>query len=168
MNAILTGLLLWLIPLAAFALSTDRDQPIELEADQAELDNASGISTYTGNVIVVQGSMRLEADKLVIHTVDGDLQTMAATGQPAYFRQRPDGEDVDVEGGARRIDYRSSDSKVILSDEAWVNQGKDELRGARIEYDIDADRVVANRQQEGEERVRIILQPRNSNETSDN
>ena len=158
---------MWLLSHAAFALSTDRDQPIELEADRAELDNATGVSTYTGNVVVTQGTMRLEADKLILQTVDGDIESMEATGQPAYFRQRPDGEDQDVEGGGRRIDYRSSDAKVVLTGEAWVNQGKDELRGARIEYDIDADRVLASREQEGEQRVRIIIQPRKSEDKND-
>lgn len=155
-------LLLLLVSTTALALSTDRDQPIELEADQAELDNATGVSVYSGNVIVTQGSMRLEADRLVLHTEGGDLQTIEATGEPAYFRTRPDGEEKDVEGGGRRIDYSSVDSKVVLTGDAWVNQGKDELRGARIEYDIDADRVVASREPAGDGRVRIILQPRNS------
>lgn len=164
MRLILTGLMLWLLPQTVVALATDRDQPLELEADEAELDNSTGVSIYTGNVVVVQGSMRLEADKLVVHAKDGDVQSMEATGQPAYFRQRPEGEDKDIEGGGLRIDYRSSDSKVILTGKAWVNQGKDELRGARIEYDIDAERVVANRAQGGEQRVRIILQPRNSSD----
>ena len=69
-----------------------------------------------------------------------------------------------MEGGGRRIDYSAANSKVELTGNAWVNQGKDERRGARIEYDIDADRVVASRESTGEGRVRIILQPRNSDD----
>lgn len=164
MRVFFSALLFWFLPQTVFALATDRDQPLELEADEAELDNSTGVSTYTGNVIVTQGSMRLEADKLVVHAEDGDVQSMEATGQPAYFRQRPEGEDKDVEGGGLQIDYRAADSKVILTGDAWVNQGKDELRGARIEYDIEAERVVANRDKGGENRVRIILQPRKSND----
>ncbi len=167
MNAAWLGLIL-LLPLDASALSTDRNEPIEVEADQAELDNAAGVSTYTGNVVVTQGSMRLEADRLVVRTASGRFDSMQATGQPAHFRQRPDGQDVDVEGGGRTIDYLSAKSLVVLTGDAWVNQGKDKLRGARIEYNVIEDRVVAKRTPEGTDRVRMILQPKSRDAGSTN
>ena len=55
------GALLLLVPLTAAALSTDRDQPIELEADQAELDNSTGVSVYSGNVRFVAEFARIQA-----------------------------------------------------------------------------------------------------------
>ena len=53
------------LPGSASALSTDRDQPINLEADEAELDQTEGVSTYVGNVVVTQGSMKVESDRMV-------------------------------------------------------------------------------------------------------
>ena len=55
-----------LISSLVFALSTDREQPIQIEADAAELDDASGITVYTGNVLVTQGTMRLWGNRLTI------------------------------------------------------------------------------------------------------
>ena len=49
---------------AARALSTDRDQPIEIEADFAELDDSRGVTMYKGNVIVTQGSLKLTGESL--------------------------------------------------------------------------------------------------------
>ncbi|MBA1331005.1 LptA protein, partial [Candidatus Endoriftia persephone str. Guaymas] len=66
-NSVSLLLLLLLLPLQARALSGDREQPIYLEADSVEIDEASGVSVYIGNVVVSQGSMRLEADKMWIH-----------------------------------------------------------------------------------------------------
>lgn len=40
-------------------LSSDPDQPIEVEADSAELDDKERIAVYQGNVVVIQGSIRL-------------------------------------------------------------------------------------------------------------
>ena len=55
--------LMWFLLLVFFsdvvALSTDYDQPIEIESDFAELDDVEGTTVYIGNVIVVQGSIRM-------------------------------------------------------------------------------------------------------------
>ena len=50
-----------------FALSTDKDKPIELEADSANLDDKKGISIYRGNVILTQGSTKLNASELTLY-----------------------------------------------------------------------------------------------------
>jgi len=62
-----------LIPLAAllfaggvWALSTDKRQDIEIEADAAELDDLKGIVVYRGNVIVKQGSLRMTGDTMTV------------------------------------------------------------------------------------------------------
>src|SRR5210317_1913464 len=86
------------LPGSVSALSTDRDQPINLEADEAELDQTEGVSTYVGNVVVTQGSMKVESDRMVVHLEDGEIDRIEATGAPARFRQRPDGKDADVLG----------------------------------------------------------------------
>ena len=42
-----------------FALSTDRDQAIEVHADRFDGDEVKQTAVYTGNVIVDQGSMQI-------------------------------------------------------------------------------------------------------------
>ena len=55
------------------ALESDQDQPITIESDQAELDQIAEVGTYTGNVVVSQGSFRLNADSMVVTVEDGEL-----------------------------------------------------------------------------------------------
>jgi lipopolysaccharide export system protein LptA len=161
--ALLAALLL-AVPLTAWGLSTDSEQPINLEADQAELDQAEGISTYTGNVVVTQGSMKVEADRMVVHLIDGEIDRIEATGAPARFRQRPDGKSEDVRGTASKMDYFAERSLVVLSGNAWVEQAGDSIRGARIEYSLTEDRVKAQKGSGESDRVRITLQPRKSDD----
>ena len=47
-----------------FALSTDRDQPIEVHADQFNGDEVKQTAVYSGNVSVDQGSMNLLGARL--------------------------------------------------------------------------------------------------------
>ena len=153
----LLALLLGWSPLAS-ALSTDRQQPAYIEADRAELDDRTGVSIYIGNVRITQGSMRLTADRLTVHSEDGEIVKAHAVGSPATFRQRPDGKDTDVEAEALEMDYLAREGRIVLMKKAEVRQDGDRFRSERIVYDLERDQVNAGGG--GNDRVRIILQPR--------
>ena len=59
-----------LISLPALAIDPNSKSPIEIESDQATLDDKTGSSTYSGNVIITQGLSRLEADLHLKETHD--------------------------------------------------------------------------------------------------
>lgn len=142
------------------ALSEDRDQPMTVESDQAELDRNTNVGTYTGDVIIIQGTFELNADQVVVSAPDGDLSHIVATGEPADFRQRPDGATEDITGHARQIDYFADRSLVVLTGEALVQQGKDVVESERIEYELENDIVRAVMVEGNDTRVQMILHPR--------
>ncbi|MFT6712331.1 MAG: lipopolysaccharide export system protein LptA, partial [Arenicella sp.] len=84
------------------ALSTDRDQPAEIEADDIEFDFKNGTRTYIKNVLVVQGTLRITADKVIANYGEKDLENATAWGSLARFKQRPDDKPDDTEGWARK------------------------------------------------------------------
>ena len=47
-------------------MQIDGDKPISIESNQLDVDDASGIATFTGNVQVVQGPTELHTAKLVV------------------------------------------------------------------------------------------------------
>lgn len=63
-QAALVGLVV-LSSSTVFAIPSDRNQPISLLADRATYNEKTGITTYTGNVIIEQGTMKLQADSIV-------------------------------------------------------------------------------------------------------
>ena len=142
------------------ALTSDRDKPIELEADQAELDESRGVSIYTGNVVVVQGTMRLSGDKVTVYTVDGSPQRLVTEGNPARFRQRPDGKSEDVIATAKELEHLVSEDLLKLRGDALVIQDGDEFQGDRMEYHIATDKLNASTDEGSTSRVKITLQPR--------
>jgi lipopolysaccharide export system protein LptA len=79
---------------SAWALNSDKNQPINIQSDHGDfLSNTStnnGTGTYTGNVVITQGSIRITADKAVLHMSNGEIQTADITGTPATFQQQPD------------------------------------------------------------------------------
>jgi lipopolysaccharide export system protein LptA len=142
------------------ALSEDRDKPMSVESDHAELDRNTNIGTYTGDVIIIQGTFELNADRVVVTASDSELSHIAATGEPADFRQRPDGADEDMTGHARQIDYFADRSLVVLTGNALIQQGKDVVESERIEYELENDIVRAVMVEGNDTRVQMILHPR--------
>jgi lipopolysaccharide transport periplasmic protein LptA len=159
------ALSLWLaLPLGAAALESDRQQPIQVQADSVELDNRTGVSTYRGNVVLDQGTLHLEADLLKVYRGNDELDRIEAEGRPVRLRQRPEGAAADVEGEALRLEYRAAQDRLLLEGSASVRQGGDLFSGERIEYDIVHSRVQASGQDNGGGRVQAIIQPRGDGE----
>ena len=147
------------LPFSAAALSSDREQPMYVEADRADIDDKRGVSVYRGNVEITQGTLRLTADELTVHTSDGDITQAVATGTPATYRQRPDNKPQDVEAESLRMEYYAGEQKIILLQQAEVRQDGDTFRSERIHYDIARDKVNAGAGTPGD-RVRITIQPK--------
>jgi lipopolysaccharide export system protein LptA len=153
------------------ALSTDSEQPIEIEADFAELDDAEGTTVYVGNVVVVQGSIRMTGDRLRVNfTETKDLKEAYLDGRPATFKQTPD-QDEDVEGEALQIEYHALESRLELIEKAKITQGQRLFEGHRINYDTKKSIITARSARAGmadkdeqpkamSGRVRIIIPPK--------
>ncbi|HBC49545.1 MAG TPA: lipopolysaccharide transport periplasmic protein LptA, partial [Gammaproteobacteria bacterium] len=74
------GLMLAIAP-AVFALPEDRDQPIEITADSAVINEKQSQAEYTGAVVVTQGTLKLEGDVVNLKTnEDGEVETFVAKG----------------------------------------------------------------------------------------
>lgn len=130
--------------LAAFPLSSDKDQPIEVEADEAELDDLNDVSIYRGNVIVRQGSIQMTGDVMTVYSKDGDeLDRLIIEGDPATYKQLPENSTVYDQARAMRMEYYEQKSLVVLIRDAWVKQDTSTLVGERIEYNSELSRVKA-------------------------
>jgi len=147
------------IPSLCHALSTDRDQPMMIEADRVELNDASGVSVYTGNVKVTQGTLKLTGDRMTVYNKGNDIDKVLMDGSPATYEQRPDGKEQDVHAKSKRMEYYTSPERIILLEQAEVDQAGDILRSERIVYDVVKDQVNAGTDQP-DERVVITIQPK--------
>ena len=154
----LTGL-----PMLSWALSSDRQQPMLIEADRVELDDATGISIYRGRVKVAQGTLLLSGETMTVHNKGNAIEKVIMEGTPATYQQRPDNKDQDVHAKALRMEYYTNPEHIILLKQAEVEQQGDVLRSERIEYDMAKDQVRAGTDQ-GDERVHITIQPKNKKE----
>lgn len=128
-----------MVSTTCFALSTDRDQPADIDADDVEINFKTGARIFNGNVRVIQGTLRIKANKVVAQYKDGELVNATAYGSPAKFRQRPDDKPNDVEGEGKVIYVNKKDNSLTLKKNALLKQGYDIARGQEIFYNMAND-----------------------------
>jgi lipopolysaccharide export system protein LptA len=154
----LCAVLLLLLPAGALALAEDSGQPIRVESDSASRDDSKGILTYTGAVVIDQGSLHIEADKVTVHFADGKVARIVCEGEPARYRQQPQPGEPPVTANARTIDYHMADELLVLTGTARIEQQGSILEGEHVTYDITREQIRA-RGDETNRRIRMVIPP---------
>ena len=150
----------------ALAERSDRDKPVNIESDRLTADEAQKTATFEGKVVLTQGSLIIRADKLVVRQDSEGFQYGVATGSPATFRHRQDGNAGYIDGQASRIEYDSKADKVEFFKDARLRRDSgDDIRGDYISYDAKLDRFSVKSAGEGSEssrdnRVRATIMPK--------
>ncbi len=137
--AVLLLLTLLLAGGPALAEKADRSKPVNIEADSVTVDDLRKVSVYLGNVVLVQGTMTLHADKIVVHQDAEGFNSATAYGNPVSFRQKRDGVDEYIEGYADRMQYDGKPGTLQLFDNAHLKRGADDLRGSYISYNSNTE-----------------------------
>lgn len=145
----------------AIALEGDAHQPVSIESNSGFYDDKKGVSIYTGEVVVIQGSMRIDADKVVVYMTNREIQKLVATGEPVKFKQTPEEGKEDVHGNALTAEYYPETQLLIMIEDAVVWQGGNSTASERIEYDRISEVVKAGDSSSADKRVHVILQPKN-------
>ena len=140
------------------ALEEDRRQPIQIESDRAERDEKAGTTIYMGNVELVQGSLKMLADRLEIYTLKGNqLERVVAYGKPAYVEQKPEPDKAVVKARGEIIRYFVAEERIQLEKNASIDQEGAMVKSNIIDYFIKDEIVKASG---SEERVKVVIPPR--------
>ncbi|WP_159879212.1 MULTISPECIES: lipopolysaccharide transport periplasmic protein LptA [Aquitalea] len=145
----------------AHAEKTDRDKPIEISADRGNLDQLKGVTVWQGNVIIIQGTLKLNADRATVTQDKQGNQTMQATGRQVVFRQKMDGKNEWIEGQANQLDYNTVTHAAVLTGNARVKRGNDLVIGNVITYNTETEMYdVSSGASSNGGRVTAIIQPK--------
>ena len=159
-----------LVALAAAALAParaekgDREKEIVVGADRLTADDKNRTSTFDGNVVVTQGTMRMTAAKVTVKEDAERHKFYVANGAPVTFRQKRDNVDEWVEGFAERAEFDDRNSVLKLYNNARVKSNQNELTGEFISYDMkrevaEVTGAPANSKAPNAGRVKVIITP---------
>lgn len=149
--------------LQAQALSTDVEKPVSIEANSVVFNKNAGTAVYAGRVEIVQGTLRITADRIEINAPGNEIQTMKATGNPVQFRQTMDSGKNAV-GQAKLMQYFVKQKRLQLSGNASLKQDQDAFTSNSIEYSTATGELKAGGGQNAQGqpgRVKAIFYPTN-------
>lgn len=158
-----TILLCSILATSAHALPTDAEQDLLLEAEFVEIDELLGTITYSGDVLMQQGSMKIVADKVILKGNINRATKVTAIGSPAHFQQTPQPGEEAVQAQAKELEYTVSSKSLLLQGDALLQQEGSSLSGNYIEYDVERSVVKAGSIQQNSDdkkRVKMIIPPR--------
>lgn len=148
-----------LLPGLALARSADRNQPMNLEADASDCNLADENSKcrFTGNVVIVQGTLHIQAEMAEIQRSNGDPSRVILTGRQATLRQQMD-DGTMMNARADAMDYSIASETIVLSGNYQVESPRGTNAGQRMTYNM----ATGNMNSGGDgSRVRTVLQPKN-------
>lgn len=140
----------------AHALKGDADQPINVRAKSVDVNEKTGVATYVGAVVMTQGSLRLEGDRVEVTRRANRLELAKAFGRPAKMTTRTDAGE-ELEGRALRIEYHATERVIDLYGKVSLKRDQDWMTGATAHYDIDTQRLTARG--DGKGQVNAVIQP---------
>jgi len=136
------------------AVKADPSLPVEVTSDALSVNQADDSAEFTGSVLIVQGVMKLSADRvLVIYKTDD-------TGKRAIDRLEATGSVLLVSGPdaaeAQRADYSIDEGTIVLTGDVLLNQSAGTLASQRMVVNL----TTGTASMAG--RVKTILNPSSS------
>lgn len=147
----------------ANALPSDANEPIRLLADKATYSERTGVTTYSGNVTITQGTLKMAADNLLVNLNSSThaIDSAVATGRPATIQQIVTQDKGLAKGQANRIDYNVKTGIVTLTGNAHLTQNGASFAGNVIHYSLKVGDVEATAGSAGgsSQRVELVFPP---------
>lgn len=145
----------------AFARSSDRNQPMDINAGKQEgsVDERTP-TVLSGGVTIRQGTLDIAASRAVVHLRGGTISRVQLTGAPTRLKQLLD-DGTPMNAAANTIDYNLGTEVVIFTGSVKIEQPRGTLSGARVVYNMRTGEVTSGG--DGSGRVQMRIMPRNGN-----
>ncbi len=139
---------------------------------QAKKARAKGLNTenahwnFDGDVrIDVENRGNLRANDAEVEFRDNQISKLTINGTPAEFEQKRKDSDAMARGHAQEIVYDVTGGTVRLASNAWLTDGRIDLKCAQIFYDIRQQAAKCPAQPGNEQRVQFTIpSPKSRNE----
>lgn len=118
-------------------LKHDTSLPVEVTSDNLSVANEAGQAVFDGDVVVVQGPMRLAASKIEVsyaqQTEGGrtEIQKMVATGGVTFVNGADAAE-------SREAVYEPEAGTLVMTGQVLLTQGATAISGERLTVDLAA------------------------------
>ncbi len=153
---VLLCILFFSLPL--MALETDRQETLQIYADNTDGSLGDGLTTLWGNVDIRQGTLHITADEAEVNKTDGRVKSVTFRGKPAFLEQEIEEKGL-VQATAQIIDYQVASGLVTLTGKASVKHPQYQINGELLTYDLNIQHFQGSGDENGSHRMHIRLDP---------
>jgi len=141
-----------------------RQGPLSIDADEAiatRLDFENTRWVFSGNVVIENIGTTAWADYADILFQEHRIRNAEMTGQPVRFQQvaasrNDENEVTTTTGRANSVQYDVDSGVISMTQDAWLSDGSNEVSGDRISYDLIREIIIADADESGQIRMKII------------
>ena len=121
------------------SLKQDPDLPVEVTAETLDVNQQDGTAVFNGNVVVIQGEMRLAAANVLVIYSDEEsaIKRLIATGDVVLV-SGPD------EAEAERADYEIGTGTVVMTTNVLLTQGATAVSGDKMTVNLNTGTAEMN------------------------
>ena len=157
---------LLLFAASCFGFDKDDNQTIIIESDIAERNEKTGLTQYSGNVIIRQGSLIIDANKVEVHYQDSQVNRILCYGNPASYQQKTK-TGGQILARASTIEYLPLDKNINLKTDASLSRNGTLIKGDSINYDVATETWRAKGDnQSTQKRIQLVIPPLQKAETN--
>jgi lipopolysaccharide export system protein LptA len=142
----------------ADAKTSDRDQPMTLDSDRSECNQAEANSrcVFSGNVIITQGTLEIRANQAEIVRRNDEVDQVILTGKQATMKQQMD-DGTMMNASSDRIVFEPKKDLLTLTGNFKIESPRGSNSGQKMVYNMGTGQM-----QSGGDgtRVRTVIQPR--------
>lgn len=163
------------VAVPTFAEKADRNKPVEFEYDKLVGTDLQLQTTgvFEGNVVITQGSLRIQAARMVVKRDDKDnvfAEMFGSPTQPISFRVKREGKEEFIDGRSDRGEFDQKASTVKLFANARIESGGNVVTGDYVFYNTETEQFevtgtgTAGKTTVGGDvrRGRLVIQPRST------
>lgn len=148
---------------SAYALESDSQEPLELKASSADINQSEHKGTYTNGIEFDQGTTHIRADRAITQTDANNKLTVAIIygdkNNQAHYWSQMEKDKPNLHAYADTIKYYPDKKIIKLIGNAKIKQGENLFTAPKISYDIEKRHIISNKMANNSQKTVIIFHP---------
>jgi lipopolysaccharide export system protein LptA len=155
-HALLLAVAVALLPVVVSARSSDRRQPMDIEAGhQSGTFSGDSVNVLSGGVHITQGSLDISSSTARVTIAGGDPTRAVFAGGPVVLKQLMD-DGTSLTARANGVDYNLKTEVVVFTGDVSIQQPRGTMSGQRVVYNLKTGNVESGGEGSGRVRMRIL------------
>ncbi len=120
-----------------FYSPSEKEQAYQFQSHSMQYNGKNHTATYFQDVHIAKATEKIDGDTVTVHTgASNEIHDLVALGNPAHYQSIQKDKPDPLNASAQSIRYNAKQNIAILERNAKVTQGKDELNGEYVWYDV--------------------------------